>query len=262
MHYYILPLIVMLAVWLTLVVLDLRLGIFRAVDRFSSPVTQWIAYVWLGLFLTFVTFLVVGSSMHVPTAEQLAKTPFYQLFSMHAILVIFLIVWWLLTNRPNVLDYLNIQRRNLGKAILTGCAAGVGGWMITVALALLVGAILQVSGVMPKNPSIPPIIGWLASRSAWKKGMLVLSAMTVEEAFFRGWLQKRVGLIASTLLFALAHASLGQPFLLIGVSFISLVIGFVFYRTKNLIPGVIAHGIFDAIQLFVTIPIVYSMSGS
>src|SRR5438045_3467298 len=163
MHLYLIPLAVMLAVWASLVVLDLRLGIFRAVDRFRSPAVQWIAYIWLGLFLTFVRLLVRRSS---------------------------------------------------------------------------------------------------ESRAAWKKGMLVLSAMTIEEAFFRGWLQKRVGLIASTLLFALAHASLGQPFLLIGVTFISLVISFVFYRTKNLIPDIIAHGIFDAIQLFVTIPIVYNMSGS
>ncbi|HKO00661.1 MAG TPA: CPBP family intramembrane glutamic endopeptidase, partial [Thermoanaerobaculia bacterium] len=91
----------------------------------------------------------------------------------------------------------------------------------------------------------------------WKKCLIVLSAMTVEEAFFRGWLQKRIGLIASTILFALAHSGLGQPLLLIGVTMISLVIGYAFYRTKNLIPGVIAHGVFDAIQLFVIIPIAF-----
>jgi membrane protease YdiL (CAAX protease family) len=67
--------------------------------------------------------------------------------------------------------------------------------------------------------------------------------------------------IASTILFALAHSGLGQPFLLIGVTLISLVIGFTFYRTKNLIPGIIAHGIFDAVQLFVIIPVVFKMSG-
>jgi membrane protease YdiL (CAAX protease family) len=62
-------------------------------------------------------------------------------------------------------------------------------------------------------------------------------------------------------LFALAYSGLGQPLLLIGVALISLIIGFTFYRTKNLIPGIIAHGIFDAVQLFVLIPIVFKMSG-
>ena len=40
-----------------------------------------------------------------------------------------------------------------------------------------------------------------------------------------------------------------------------VVIGFTFYRTKNLIPGIIAHGIFDAVQIFVLIPIVFKMTG-
>jgi membrane protease YdiL (CAAX protease family) len=105
------------------------------------------------------------------------------------------------------------------------------------------------------------MVVWIAGLAAWKKALLVLAAMTIEEAFFRGWLQKRVGLIASTILFALAHAGYGQPFLLIGVTLISLVIGTTFYRTKNLIPGVIAHGVFDAVQLFVVIPIAFKAAG-
>jgi membrane protease YdiL (CAAX protease family) len=261
-HLYLIPLAAMAAVWLAMVILDLRFGFMRATDRFSSRAAQFTAYASLGVFLLLLTFLVVGSSMRVPTKEQLAKTPFYQLFSLHAILIIFLFVWWLLTNRPNLLDYLNIQRRDLGKAILTGCAVGVGGWIFTIMMALLVGSILMASGLMPKNTTPPPMIAWLVTMPLWKRGIVVLSAMTVEEAFFRGWLQKRFGLIASTILFALAHVGLGQPFLLIGVGVISLVIGTVFYRTKNLIPGVIAHGIFDAVQLFVVIPVLYNFMGS
>lgn len=252
----------MTVVWVALILLDLRLGLLRASDRFSSPVMRWAAYAWLGFFLLLVTNLVAAASMRTPTREQIAKMPFFQLFAMHAILVIFLLVWWLLTERPNLFEYLNIQRRNLGKALLLGCAVGVGGWLFTVIVALAVSAILTSAGLMPKNPTIPPMIGWLAALPAWKKGLVVLSAMTIEEAFFRGWLQKRFGLIVSTALFALAHAGFGQPFLLIGVGLISLVIGVTFYRTKDLVPGVIAHGIFDAIQLFVTIPILFSLTGS
>ena len=64
-----------------------------------------------------------------------------------------------------------------------------------------------------------------------------------------------------TILFALAHSGFGQPLLLVGVAVISLIIGFTFYRTKNLLPGVIAHGVFDGVQLFVIIPIVFRMMG-
>lgn len=259
---FLVPLAAVLVVFAVIVILDVRLGLFQATDHFTSPLTRGLAFAWLGIFLLFITYVVVASAQRVPTKEQLVKTPFYELFALHFLLVVFLLIWWLLSGRPNVFAYLNIQTQHIGRAILAGCAIGVGGWLITVLMALVIGLILTTAGVMPKNPTIPPMIGWLAALPVWKKMLVVLSAMTIEEAFFRGWLQKRLGLLASTALFALAHASFGQPFLLIGVSLISLVIGTAFYRTKNLIPGIIAHGIFDAIQLFVTIPIVFSISGS
>jgi hypothetical protein len=144
---------------------------------------------------------------------------------------------------------------------MTGLAVGFGGWLFTLAVILLIGLILSDAGLIPKNPQPSPMIGYMAALPAWKKATIVLSAMTVEEAFFRGWLQKRVGLLASTLLFAVAHSGLGQPLLLIGVFVISLIIGFTFYRTKSLIPCIIAHGVFDAIQLFVILPVVFKMMG-
>ena len=137
----------------------------------------------------------------------------------------------------------------------------MGGWIFTISIAVIIGLLLVASGVMPKNPTPSPMIGWMAALPLWKKCVIVLSAMTIEEAFFRGWLQKRVGLIASTILFAVAHSGFGQPLLLIGVALISLVIGITFYRTKNLLPGIIAHGVFDGIQLFVVIPILFRLIG-
>jgi len=123
--------------------------------------------------------------------------------------------------------------------------------LVTTCLAM--DAALRARGITP-DVVVGHSVGEFAALAA-------AEAMTIEEAFFRGWLQKRIGVIASTALFALAHSGLGQPFLLIGVSVISLVIGFTFYRTRNLIPGIIAHGIFDAVQLFVIIPVVFKMSG-
>jgi len=247
-------------VWLVLVYLNERYQLF-SVDRFASITMKWIAYVWLGLFLFLLTFLIVASSLRPPSVKELSRVPFYSLFTLHAILLAFLAVWWLLTQRPRITSFLNIPRERVGESIMTGFAVGVGGWIFTILLALAIVLILSAAGLVPKNPQPPPMIGWMASLPLWKKGTIVLSAMTIEEAFFRGWLQKRIGLIASTVMFALAHSGFGQPLLLVGVAIISLVIGFTFYRTKNLIPGVIAHGIFDAVQLFVIIPVVYKMTG-
>ncbi|HUJ13764.1 MAG TPA: type II CAAX endopeptidase family protein [Thermoanaerobaculia bacterium] len=254
------PLIAIVLFWVALIYMNERYALF-SVDHFSSTAIKWVAYVWLGVFLFLLTFLIVGSSMHPPTAKDLSRVPFYSLFTLHAILFTFLVGWWLLTRRPPLGAFLNVPREGAGEAVMTGFAVGVGGWILTILLALAIALILTATGVIPKNPQPSPMIGWMAALPLWKKGTIVLSAMIIEEAFFRGWLQKRVGLIISTTLFALAHSGLGQPLLLIGVAIISLIIGFTFYRTKNLIPGVIAHGIFDAVQLFVIIPVVFKMTG-
>jgi membrane protease YdiL (CAAX protease family) len=260
MTHYVFPIAFIAVVYVAMVVLNERYQLFST-DRFSSPAMKLLAYLWLGALLFLLAVLVTGSSLRTPTANELARQPFYALFGLHAILVVFLFGWWLLTSRPPLREFLNVPRRGTGEAVLTGFAVGVGGWIITLAVALTIGLLLAASGLIPKNAQPAPMVMWLAQMPLWKKAIIVLSAMTVEEAFFRGWLQKRIGLIASTVLFALAHSGLGQPLLLVGVAVISLIIGFTFYRTKNLIPGVIAHGIFDAVQLFVIIPVAVKFMG-
>ena len=260
MSHYLIPLLCIAVIYIAMIVMNERYNLFSC-DRFSSNVTKTIAYLWLGLLLFVLSTLVIGASHRIPTAKELSRVPFYQLFGLHAIIIIFLAGWWLLTRRPPLGEFFNIPRRGNGDAVLIGFAVGVGGWIITLSIALVIALILTASGLIPKNPQPSPMVAWMATLPLWKKGAIVLSAMTVEEAFFRGWLQKRIGVIASTVLFAVAHSGLGQPLLLIGVALISLIIGFTFYRTKNLIPGIIAHGIFDAVQLFVLIPVVFKMSG-
>ena len=260
-HPYLAPMLFITFLWIGMIYMNERYALFSS-DRFSSDVTKWIAYIWLGAFLLMLTFLIVGSSLHPPTSKDLAKVPFYSLFTLHIILFVFLLGWWLLTRRPPIGTFLNLKSDKYGETVLTGFAVGVAGWIVTLMIALAIALLLSAAGLIPKNPTPSPMIGWMAALPLWKKGTIVLSAMTIEEAFFRGWLQKRIGLMLSTMLFALAHSGLGQPLLLIGVGIISLIIGFTFYRTKNLIPGIIAHGIFDAVQLFVLIPVVFKMTGA
>lgn len=247
-------------VWLTIVFLNERHGLLSC-DRFSHPALKWFAYFWLWAFMVALALLVTVSALTPMTSKQLASTPFYSLFFMHAVLIVFLIGWWLATGFPDLREFLNIRHERPAEVVAIGVSVGVGGWMFTLLMAMLVALLLQATGVMEKPPDPPAMIGWMAALAWWKKALIVLSAMTVEEFFFRSFLQKRIGLIASTILFALAHFTYGNPLLLIGVSVISLVIGVTFYRTKNVIPGIIAHGVFDAIQLFVIVPIAVKMMG-
>jgi membrane protease YdiL (CAAX protease family) len=247
-------------IWLVMVILGEKRGLFSC-DRFPNAATKYTAYAWLLLFMEFLAMLVTTAAQNPSRAADLDKAPFYSLFGLHAVLIVFLLGWWLFSGRPRFSEFLNVQRTEPGKAIMTGLAVGVGGWILTICGALLVALLLQASGLLEKAPTPSPMIGFMAGMALWKKALIILSAMTVEEAFFRAYLQKRIGLIASTILFALAHFTLGQPLLLIGVTLVSLVIGATFYRTKNIVPGVIAHGVFDAIQLFIIIPVVFRMTG-
>jgi membrane protease YdiL (CAAX protease family) len=249
-----------MVVCLIIIYLNERHGLLSC-DRFPSPAAKLFAYIWLVLFFVGLALLVTGSALSPVTAKQLAVTPFYSLFLMHVILVVFLAGWWLATGSPKVREFLNIRHERPAEVVAIGISVGVGGWIFTLLMAMVIALILQATGVIEKAPAPPAMIGWMAALAWWKKALIVLSAMTVEEAFFRSFLQKRIGLVASTILFALAHFTYGNPLLLIGVTVISLVIGLAFYRTKNVIPGVIAHGVFDAIQLFVIVPIAVRMMG-
>ena len=76
----------------------------------------------------------------------------------------------------------------------------------------------------------------------------------MEETFFRGFLQPRVGIALSTALFVLAHASYEQPLMLVGITLLSLVYGFLVKWRQNIWPAITAHVLFDAVQLTVVIP--------
>jgi membrane protease YdiL (CAAX protease family) len=249
-----------LVVWLAIVFLNERHGLLSC-DRFPSPIAKWFAYAWLGGFLVLLAALVTGSALTTVTPKQLQGMPFYSLFMMHGILILFLVGWWILSGIPPLREFLNIRHERPSEVLAIGVSFGVGGWIITIITALLAVLLLRAVGVLENPPDPPAMIGWMANLAWWKKATIVLSAMTIEEFFFRSFLQKRVGLVASTILFALAHFTYGNPLLLIGVTVVSIVIGIAFHRTKNVLPGIIAHGVFDAIQLFVIVPFAVKMTG-
>jgi membrane protease YdiL (CAAX protease family) len=257
---YVISIAFVAVVWLAIVILNERIHLLSC-DRFPSAGAKWFAYLWLGAFLLLLAFLVTNAALNPAKPQQLAETPFWALFQLHAILVVFLFAWWLASGRPGMREFLNIRHERPAEVVAIGVSVGVGGWIITIVLALLVALILRGVGVIEQNPEPPAMIGWMANLALWKKALIVFSAMTVEEFFFRSFLQKRIGLIASTVLFSLAHFTYGNPLLLVGVTIVSLVISITFWRTKNVVPGIIAHGVFDAIQLFVIVPFAVRMMG-
>jgi membrane protease YdiL (CAAX protease family) len=98
------------------------------------------------------------------------------------------------------------------------------------------------------------VVPWIAGLPITVRLLVSLSAGVVEETFFRGFLQPRVGLVLSTALFVLAHASYEQPLMLVGITLLSLTYGLLVVCRQTIWPAIAAHTLFDAVQLLVVIP--------
>ncbi|HEY2736792.1 MAG TPA: CPBP family intramembrane glutamic endopeptidase, partial [Thermoanaerobaculia bacterium] len=104
-------------------------------------------------------------------------------------------------------------------------------------------------------PNAPPaMVSWIAALPILVRLSISLSAGVVEEGFFRGFLQPRVGIVLSTALFVLAHFSYGQPFMLIGITLLSLIYAYLVRWRQTIWPAIAAHALFDGVQLLVVIP--------
>ncbi len=161
-----------------------------------------------------------------------ASIPTPRLFELHAWLLVALLLWLLFGFAGEPLGGAGLGRvfaRQLGlstaqpvKEVGVGLGLGLLVWpLLLLCMLVVVGTLYALGGenLLPQQP--PALIVWIAALPAGLKVALALSAGVVEEIFFRGFLQPRVGIGVSTLLFVLAHLSYDQPFLLVGVSILS-----------------------------------------
>jgi membrane protease YdiL (CAAX protease family) len=92
------------------------------------------------------------------------------------------------------------------------------------------------------------ILGPLSGKSAL---VLALASGVAEEAFFRGALQPRVGLLAASLLFGLAHLVPRRELApwAAGAALAGLLLGALFDHTGNLLAPALAHVLLNAVNL-------------
>ena len=134
-------------------------------------------------------------------------------------------------------------------------AAAAGG-LAVIALLLILQVVVTVfegSQSLPQEP--PPMVLWMAGLPVVVRVAVSLSAGFFEETFFRGLLQPRVGVPLSTAFFALAHLSYNQPFMLVGVTLLSVLFSFLLVWRQSIWAAIAAHSTFDLIQLLVVIPL-------
>lgn len=157
-------------------------------------------------------------------------------------------------------EQLGFETPNLARELGVGAVAGFGAWLVVLCgVVLFAIALAALSGeeLLPQAP--PAVIPWLAAQPILLRLAIALSAGVVEETFFRGFLQPRVGIALSTLFFAMAHLSYDHPIMLVGVSLLSLLYGLLTRWRQTVWPAIVAHFMFDAIQLLVVIPAVLEL---
>jgi membrane protease YdiL (CAAX protease family) len=206
----------------------------------------------------------------------------WQLFTLHGLFVLTLVGWWAagyLTaaaspasvpgagafDRPaprwrSFAEQLGLVAPNLRGELALGAVAGFGAWLAVICgVVLFALALTAISGeeLLPQAP--PAVIPWLAAQPVLLRLAIAASAGIVEETFFRGFLQPRIGIALTTLFFALAHLSYDQPIMLVGVTLLSLLYGLLTRWRQSIWPAIVAHFLFDAIQLLVVIPAVLEL---
>jgi membrane protease YdiL (CAAX protease family) len=229
-------------------------------EEFPDRLRRGVGALLLAAILTACVFYPT-LTMDQGDSLELDEIWFPGLFSGHVLLVGFLLAWRRLRQDVS-LSQLVLLSPLVREDVWRGVWLGAMGWTLTILTTALISPIAGHDGLTPGPEDVPSIMLWLAELPIWRKLAIIFVAMTVEEAFFRGFLQPRVGWITSSILFALGHASYGLPLMLVSVFVISLVLGWSLRQTGRLLPCIIAHGVFDAIQLLLIIPLAVKMLGS
>jgi len=230
-------------------------------DEFRGRVRQTLAaFMFIGILAVAVFYPVTSFGK----AEDIdpATIWFPALLVGHCVLLAFLLIWWRMRADVSLAQFLRLSMQHIDENLRRGIVTGVLGWMLTLGVTAAAAAAATSTGHVSQPSEVPPLIAWLAALPVGYKLIIVAVAMTVEEAFFRAFLQARIGLVASSILFALSHFSYGLPFMIVGVFTISLVIGRAFQRSGDLLPCIVAHGVFDGVQLLVILPLAVRMWGT
>ena len=206
---------------------------------------------WLGVFGPLGT---VGTDLQPDFSQVHAG----QLFLLHGLFAATLAVWYWLGfagTGGSWVAQLGLRCGRPLRELGIGLAAGVGGWLVVLGVMVATGALIWALGGEELLPDRPPaMIPWLAGLPVLMRLAVSASAGVVEEAFFRGFLQPRVGVPISTALFVLAHAGYEQPLMLVGVTLLSLLFAWLVRWRQNVWAAIVAHAVFDAVQLLIVVP--------
>jgi membrane protease YdiL (CAAX protease family) len=172
------------------------------------------------------------------------------------VILLFILVpflWYRLVNNfsiKQILQQIKLKKQNLDMAFLWGIITAI----IALSLVLIIGAVLSYFGIADENASNIEDLELFFSIPAIF--FLITVQPIAEEIFFRGFLLdkfeiatgKYPAIIITSVLFGLAHISMGNVIPAIIISIVAVVFGYMVIRTRNLMVGIFGHVIFNLIS--------------
>lgn len=230
---------------------------------FDEPWRRGAAFAVLAAIFGFGLFAPLGMiGMEKPPIDP-AQVSSPALFLLQGLLLASLLLWFAAGYAGKVPSLARSFARQIGLwverpwvEVGIGILGGLGGWMVAMAVIFLVVGLVVLAGgegLLPQEP--PELVPLIVGLPLAVKVAIALTAGVVEELFFRGFLQPRVGIALSTGLFALAHLSYDQPFMLVGITVLSLIFAFLVRWRRSVVAAIVAHATFDAVQLLVVVPL-------
>jgi membrane protease YdiL (CAAX protease family) len=228
------------------------------VEEFPSPLRRGLAYAVLVVTLAVTAILPLSHVGQPPPEVSFAGIGIAELFLGHAVLATCLLLWWALAGFRPLTGFLHLRLDRPRAQLRSGLLVGLAGWAVTMLTMAVAGTLLGLGRAADTAPpaEVPQLVRAIVELPLLVRVALVCSAGFFEEIFFRSFLQSRGGLVLSTVLFTASHASYGMPLMLVGVFAVSVVLGIAFRKRGDVVPCIVAHAVFDAIQLFVVLPAV------
>lgn len=247
----------------------LALGFVALLDRrsrrlgldppgFRDPLRRLAGLGGLACGLAVTALSPLGTLGRTLEPADFTSTPIWALFANHVLLLATAAVWFVAGyagSGERFTAQVGLVARRLRVELGLGALFGIGSWLLVILVALFAAQLVIGAGgedLIPQRP--PAAIAWIVGLPIAVRAGLALSAGVVEELFFRGLLQPRMGIAVSTLLFAVAHLAYGQPFLVLGVTVLSLLYGLLVQWRQSIWAAIVAHFLFDAVQLLIVVP--------
>jgi len=233
-----------------IVVVADRRGLLET-SAFPSALRRRLA---LGLFFLHLVLTVLVPAMAGGRRIDVSGLRFSRVIVAQGLLAAFLAVWWLLAGRPSLAPFLGLRCPHPLREAARGVLFGLAGWGATLAIGIAVSLAGSGFGIEPTGVS--PLLRWIVGQPFAQRLAVVVMAMTLEEFYYRAFLQSRFGALAASILFLLAHAGYGDPRIFVVLLGVTVILAAAYRRSGSTIAPIFAHGTFDAIQLFIVAPAV------